>query len=74
MTDFKNVKAKQVSFSGCFGDSEIQLNRILDHQRDAPDRFHIKQIIPIVDRGNNYFWIFYYGIFPDEKVWESGKK
>lgn len=69
--NFMNVKAKHISFSGSFGSSEKQLNRILDYQRDAPDYFHIKQIIPLIDRGTNYFWVFYSGTFPEMKVWEG---
>ena len=68
------VKAKNIKFSHSYGDNEEQLNRLLDYQRDAPKRFHIEQIIPIVDRGNDYFWIFYRGNFPEKDVWEKKKK
>ncbi len=69
--DFTNVKAKQISFAGQYGDNEKQLNKILKAQTDAPKPFHISQIIPIDDRGNDYFWIFYHGEFPEKKVWEE---
>jgi hypothetical protein len=71
---FTNVKAKCISFSGQYGDSEKQLNKILEAQTDAPKPFHIKEIIPIDDRGHDYFWIFYHGEFPDKKVWQGDKK
>ncbi len=69
-----NAKAKCISFSGQYGDNEGQLNKILKAQQDAPKMFHILNIIPIVDRGNDFFWIFYYGEFPDKEVWEGKKK
>ncbi len=72
--DFLNVKAKCISFSGTYGDNEKQLNKILDYQRDNPNPFHIREIIPIDDRGHDYFWIFYYGKFPKDEVWEGKKK
>ena len=70
---FMNVKAKSIDFSGQYGDNEEQLNKILNAQIDAPKSFHIKEIIPIVDRGHSYFWFFYTGEFPDKKIWEEKK-
>ena len=72
--NFMNVKAKNISFQKTYGDNEEQLNKILKSQSDAPKTFHIENIIPIDDRGHDYFWIFYHGEFPEKKVWEGDKK
>lgn len=70
--NFIDVKAKCVSFQGQYGTGEEQLNKVLQAQSDAPKKFRIGQIIPIVDRGNSYFWFFYRGEFPEKEVWEKG--
>ena len=72
--NFMNMKAKCIGFSKQHGDNEDQLNRILECQQDGVKRFHIEQIIPIDDRGNDYFWIFYRGEFPNKQDWEKKKK
>ena len=62
---YHNVSAKCIGFNGSYGTREVQLNRILEEQQDAPNKFWITQIIPIDDRGNDYFWFFYHIISPN---------
>lgn len=72
--NFMGIKAKCVSFQGQYGDNEKQLNKLLSSQKDTESGFHIEHIIPIVDRGNSYFWFFYRGEFPEKQEWEIDKK
>lgn len=64
---------KKISFNGSYGTNEEQLNNLLSLQQDAPNFFWINQVLPMNDRGYEYFWIRYRGKFPEEKEWHNKK-
>lgn len=62
MTDWEGVQVKRVSLDYFSGETTI--NRILDQQDND---FSITDIQMIRDDGDQFAWIFYYGVYPDDR-------
>lgn len=69
--DYKSLDVKKIYLPENYGEKILQ--SILKYQNNTTLRFRIYDIQHIVmnDGRHNYAWIYYYGIFPDEKEYKS---